>query len=134
MVQSTICFFAAIPAALVHSLYFLVSTSWALVLLSTRDRDERVNLHRSKISKEVLVAGAFGIPVLVAAGAVVLDDQLVGVVGTGACRVVVGTRDTSRGEAAACTAAEEGIDACLALGHMASKVGMWDSVEQSRDL
>lgn len=44
MVERAVCLFAPIPPALVHSLDFFIATTWALVLLSTRDRDEGVDL------------------------------------------------------------------------------------------
>lgn len=44
MVQSAVCLFAAIPAALVHALNLLVAASGTLVLLGTGNRDERVDL------------------------------------------------------------------------------------------
>lgn len=40
MVQSTIRFFAAVPAALIHALNFLVTASRSLVLLGTWNRNE----------------------------------------------------------------------------------------------
>jgi hypothetical protein len=46
MVQSTVGLLAAVPTALVHALDLLVSPAGALVLLGTRNGDERVNLSR----------------------------------------------------------------------------------------
>jgi hypothetical protein len=44
VIQGAIGLFAAIPAALVHSLNFLVSTTRSLVLLRARNRNKGVNL------------------------------------------------------------------------------------------
>jgi hypothetical protein len=44
VVQGAIGFFAAIPAAFVHSLDFLIAAARSLVLLCTGDRDEGVHL------------------------------------------------------------------------------------------
>lgn len=51
MVQSAIRLLAAIPATLVHSLDLLVSPPRPLMLLRTRDRDERVHLV-AKLSRQ----------------------------------------------------------------------------------
>lgn len=50
MIQCAIGLLAAIPATLVHSLNFLISTTRPLVLLSARDRNKRVHLQNSHIS------------------------------------------------------------------------------------
>lgn len=47
MVQSTICLFATVPAALIHSFDFLVAAAGSLMLLGTRDWDEGVDLARA---------------------------------------------------------------------------------------
>ena len=44
MVQSSVSLLTAIPATLVHALDFFVSSTGSLVLLSTGNRDERVDL------------------------------------------------------------------------------------------
>lgn len=44
VVQSTICLFATIPSTLVHTLDLFVSTARTLMLLSTGNRDEGVDL------------------------------------------------------------------------------------------
>jgi hypothetical protein len=44
MVQSAIGLLAAIPSALVHAFDLFVSSAGSLVLLGTRNGDERVNL------------------------------------------------------------------------------------------
>jgi len=44
MVQGAVSLFAAIPTALIHTLDFFVTSAGALVLLSTRNGDEGVNL------------------------------------------------------------------------------------------
>jgi len=51
VVQCAVGLFATVPAALVHALDFLVSSAWTLVLLSTRNGDERVNLTRTRSSR-----------------------------------------------------------------------------------
>lgn len=45
VVESTVGLFTAIPAALVHALNFLIASSGPFVLLRTRNRDERIDLH-----------------------------------------------------------------------------------------
>ena len=44
VVERAICLLAPIPPALVHSLDFFIATTWPLVLLSTRNRDEGIDL------------------------------------------------------------------------------------------
>jgi len=44
MVECTIRLFATIPPTLVHALNLFVSTAGSLVLLGTRNRNERINL------------------------------------------------------------------------------------------
>ena len=44
MIQCAISLLAAVPTTLVHALDFFVTSSRTLVLLGTRDRDERINL------------------------------------------------------------------------------------------
>jgi uncharacterized membrane protein YkgB len=44
MVQCTISLLATIPSTLVHALDFFISSTGALVLLGTRNRNERVDL------------------------------------------------------------------------------------------
>ena len=44
MVERAICLFAPVPPTLVHPLDFFIATTWALVLLSTRNRDKGVDL------------------------------------------------------------------------------------------
>lgn len=44
VVERAVCLFAPVPPALVHSLDFFVPTAWPLVLLSTRNGDEGVDL------------------------------------------------------------------------------------------
>jgi hypothetical protein len=51
MVQCAISLLAAVPTALVHALDFFVTSSRTLVLLGTRDRDERINLRKVMLLK-----------------------------------------------------------------------------------
>ena len=44
VVERAICLLAPVPPALVHSLDFFVATTWPLVLLSTRNGDEGIDL------------------------------------------------------------------------------------------
>jgi hypothetical protein len=44
MVQCPICFFTSVPSTFVHSFNFFITAARALVLLCTRDRDERIYL------------------------------------------------------------------------------------------
>ncbi len=46
VVQCPICLLAALPSALVHTLNFLIAAARALVLLSTGDGDEGVDLRQ----------------------------------------------------------------------------------------
>lgn len=46
VVECAVSLFAAVPATLVHALDLLVATSGALMLLSTRDGDKRVDLSK----------------------------------------------------------------------------------------
>lgn len=44
MVQCAVCFLTAVPATLVHTLDLFVTTAGTLVLLSTGNRNERIDL------------------------------------------------------------------------------------------
>ena len=46
MIQGAISLFTTIPATLIHALDFSILSTGTLVLLSTRDRDEGVNLRQ----------------------------------------------------------------------------------------
>lgn len=46
MVQGAICLLTSVPSTLVHTLDLLISTTGSLVLLGTRDWDERIDLRQ----------------------------------------------------------------------------------------
>ena len=46
MIKRAVCLLATVPSTFVHSLNFFVAATWALVLLSTRNRDEGVDLRK----------------------------------------------------------------------------------------
>lgn len=58
VVQRAICFFTAIPAALVHPFNLLIAAARSLVLLRTRDRDKRVHLDEDCVSQSSSDKGA----------------------------------------------------------------------------
>jgi len=51
VVQRAVSLLAAIPTTLVHALNFLVTSTGSLVLLGTRDRNERVYLVRTSLGR-----------------------------------------------------------------------------------
>ena len=58
VIQSAISLLAAIPAAFIHALNFLIASSRPLVLLSTRDGYERIHLAGKNVSQELIKLGA----------------------------------------------------------------------------
>ena len=55
MVQCAIGLLTSLPSTLVHALNLLISATWTLVLLSTRDGDEGIHLRKfwSALCREV---------------------------------------------------------------------------------
>ena len=51
VVQCAVCFFTAVPAALVHALNLFITATGPLVLLRTWNGDKGIDLHEDDISR-----------------------------------------------------------------------------------